>query len=311
MIRRRAAAAFIPLAVMALSGQAQFRASTSLVRLELQVVDSRGHVGGLQASDFVVEDRGDRQTVRVEEFIDGPLDVVVVAPPVSAVSFRAADNVVRFTTALVASLRQVQDRDRLGVVLAGATPSQLRPLESGPPAFGIGAFESREDSYSASYDAIALGLRLFKTSNRRQVMLAFESVGDVRSILSGDTVAELAGRLGPAFVLVASPVSVRRTVSGRAEIGVSGRLIGDPVTAAISADVVPATLERLVNRSHGTLVNLGEGEPAELITRVLTSLRSGYVVTYELPRAPGWHPVKIRVPGRTVKVAVREGYTVQ
>lgn len=51
---------------MALSGQAQFRASTSLVRLELQVVDSRGHVEGLKASDFIVEDRGDRQSVRVE-----------------------------------------------------------------------------------------------------------------------------------------------------------------------------------------------------------------------------------------------------
>lgn len=303
--------ATLPLAVIALSGQAQFRASTSLVRLEVQVLDGQGHVGGLHASDFIVEDRGERQTVKVDEFRDSPLDVIVVAPSVAAVRYRAADRVDQFVSALVASLDQVQERDRLGVVLAGSTPVLLRSLQAGPPEFGIGAFGSRADSYSAAYDAIALGLRMFTSSDRRQAMLAFEPTADFRSVISGDAAAESASRLGPAFVLVASPVSFRRTVSGRAEVGVTGRVMGDPVSATVSAPIIPATIERLANLSRGTLVNLDEGDPNTLIDRLFKALRSGYIITYELPRAPGWHQVKIRTPRRGVKVTAREGYFLQ
>jgi hypothetical protein len=196
------------------------------------------------------------------------------------------------------------------LILAAPAPRRLRPLQSGRPPFGAEALAVGRDNYAAPYDAMALGLRMFAESNRRPVMISFESAADFRSVTTVDGAAEMASWLGPAFVLVATPVSYRRSVSGRAEIGVSGRLLGDPVAAVVSAAIIPATVQRLADRSRGTLVNLKDGEPTVLMEKMVSSLRTGYVLSYELPQDKGWHPVKVNVNRRGVSVAVRKGYSV-
>lgn len=304
------AAVLVTAAFAAPTGQQQFQARVDVVRLDVSVTNDHGVVSGLVASDFVVEDRGVPQAVTAEEFVDTPLDLVLVAPPLSAVNYIAADQVNRVATGLEAFFDQVQPRDRVGVVLASPPPMRLRPLDPGRPAFGPDVFAVDRHFYSASFDAIALGLRLFTPSERRQALVAFTNAADFRSVLREDTVAELAGRLGPAFVIVGTPVSIQRSGTVSAELR-DGRPIGQPVESSISGRVVSAALERFARTSGGLLVNLAEGHLRDLMEQLVTSLRTRYVLTYELPKGQGWHPVKVRVNRRGVKVTVRKGYLLQ
>lgn len=204
----------------------------------------------------------------------------------------------------------MQARDRLGVVLAGSPPRLARPLEQGHGAFGPDVVRSVSDTYMSSFDAIALGLAAFDNSDRRRVMLAFTSPADFRSVITSQAAAELSKRLDNAMVVVALPVSISSDVRVAGEM-TDGTPVGNPVEGSIRGHVLPAALERCVNASRSRLVNLGEGAPSALMAALFASLRTYYVVTYDMPDGPGWHPVNVKVNRRGVKVAVRQGYYVE
>jgi VWFA-related protein len=297
-----------PLGVSSGGQQPQFRASTSLVRLEVSVANDSGAVQGLQTADFIVEDRGARQTVRVEESTDVPLDLVLVAEPLPSVAYLAADQRTRVTAGLSAFLAQVQERDRLAVVAARAPPSRLRPLEFGRPSFGVAAFAAGGD-YAAPLDAIAAALLEFVPSDRRRALVAFTNAADFRSTTSYVWLAEMARRLGPAFVLVGTPVKVDEKVRAQAVLGSpGGPPIGDLGIASVSGYVFPAKLQFLARRTGGITVNLGGGDPQQLMAKMFAWLRTQYVISYQPPAGKGWHPVSVKVTRRGAVVTVREGY---
>jgi hypothetical protein len=299
--------------------QPQFKASVSAVRLEVSVTDERGAVRGLQADDFVVYDRGIRQVIRIEEVADAPLDLVLVAQPMSSIAYTSgrvivdqsytvdSDQVSRVTAGLSAFLSQVQGRDRLGVVLAGAPPSRLRTLEFGRPSFDVTAFKG--ENYAAPFDAITVALREFPESDRRRALVAFTNAADFRSVVRIGTLAEMARRLGPRFVLVGTPVQVDEGVDVTARMA-SGLQIGDTVHGSVSGSILPAPLQLLARRTGGITVNLGAGDPSQLIERMFAWLRTQYVVFYEPPSGKGWHPVSVATIRRGAKVTVRDGYFV-
>jgi hypothetical protein len=301
-------AALLLLAAGPSAQQPQFRTSVSLVRLDVSVTDDGGPVRGLTVDDFTVEDSGLRPGIRVEEAVDAPLDLVLVAPPISSVAYTSADQVPRVTAGMSAFLAQVQDRDRLGVVLAGAPPTRLRALDFGRPAFDAGAFTG--GTYAAPFDAIAAALGEFEDSDRRRALVAFTNAADFRSAIGFEGLVGLTRRLGPAFVLVGTPVKVEQRVGVRA-MWHGGREIGDPVEATVSGAVFPVHLRWLADRTGGIVVNLGGGEPAELIAEMFAWLRTHYLISYEPPAGAGWHPVSVQVKRRGVTVTARPGYVVQ
>jgi hypothetical protein len=299
--------------------QPQFKASVSVVRLEVSVTDERGAVRGLETDDFVVHDRGVRQVVRIEESAEAPLDLVLVAQPMSSIAYTSGrwivdqsydvdtDQISRVTAGLAAFLSQVQERDRLGVVLAGAPPARLRSLEFGRPLFDETAFAG--ENYAAPFDAIAAALREFTESDRRRALVAFTNAADFRSIIRFGALAELARRLGPQFVMVGTPVRVDEGVDVSART-TAGRQIGDTVRGSVSGSVLPAPLQLLARRTGGITVNLGRGDPRQLIEGMFRWLRTQYVVSYEPPSGKGWHPVSVTTSRRGAKVTVRDGYFV-
>jgi VWFA-related protein len=302
-------AALLVLAAGVAAQQPQFRASVSVVRLDVSVTDDGGPVRGLTADDFTVEDSGSRQTIRVEEAVDAPLDLVLVAPPISSVAYTSADQVSRVTAGLSAFLAQVQDRDRLGVVLAGAPPTRLRALTFGRPGFDAGALTG--STYAAPFDAIAAALREFDDSDRRRALVAFTNAADFRSVIGFEGLVGLTRRLGPAFVLVGTPIEVEQKIGARASWHGSGREIGDRVEATVFGAVFPVHLRSLAEQTGGIVVNLGGGEPAELIEEMFAWLRTHYLISYEPPAGTGWHPVSVQVNRRGVAVTARPGYVVQ
>src|SRR5688572_7448615 len=273
----------VPVALVHSDQQPQFRATTSLVRLEVAVTDERGAVQGLRPDDFEVVDNGSRQVVRIEETTDVPLDLVLVAQPIPSVAFTSARQAPLAAAGLSAFLDQVEERDRLAALVASAPPTRLRPLVFGRPDFGIEAFNSGD--YAAPFDAIAAGLHEFGESDRRRALIAFSNAADFRSTTSFSDLAELAGRLGPAFVLVGTPVEVSEQVNVGAVLRDRGRdrPVGDTVFGTISGRVFPATLNRLARQTGGIAVNLGDGDPAALIADMFTWLRTRYVISYEPP----------------------------
>jgi len=301
-------ALLLPVSVAAMAQQPQFRTSISQVRLEVSVTDARGAVRGLRAADFVVEDSGRRQIVQVDEVVDAPLDLVLVVPPVSTVAFIAADQTARVASGLKAFLARVEARDRLGVVIASAPPRRLRSLADVPPSFDVAVLNEGSETYSASFDAIALGLRMFDDAERRRALVAFTQAADFRSVIGLDAVADLAGRLGPPFVLVGTPVTIQRDVRASAVTTQVKEL--DSVTGHVSGSVFPAALERLARRSGGVAIDLGSDDPTKLMSETFAWLRTHYVLTYKLPTGTGWHSVDVKANRRGVKVKVREGYSV-
>jgi len=285
--------------------QPKFTSSTSLVRLEAGVSDVHGTVRGLRSSDFVVTDRGARQTVRVDERADAPLDLVLVAQPIASVASTSAEQAARMAPAISAVLDRVEARDRLGVILAGAPPTRLRALESGRPSFDLAVF--LRGVFAASFDALSAALGEFDRSDRRRVLVAITNGVDARSTVSFEALTAMASRLGPAFVVVGMPFlippqNVRAVIQG---------VPGADATASMSAgNVFPQTLELLARRTGGITLNLAKGDPAQLIADLFTSLRTQYVISYEPPAGKGWHPVSVTVSRRDAKVTVREGYFV-
>lgn len=301
------AAAVVVVSALGLAQVAQlpkFTSSTSLVRLDVGVADDRGPVRGLRAKNFVVTDNGVRQTVGVEEFADAPLDVVLVAPPIPSFAYTSPEQAARIAPALSAVLTEVEERDRLGVILADAPPTRLRALESGRPSFDASAFS--RGTFAAPYDAMTAALGEFDQSDRRRVLMAFTNGTDFRSTVSFDALADLSSRLGPALVLVGAPVKIREQVHVAAETR-EGRPITESV-AAVSGSATPLIFERLARRTGGVAVDLGRGDPARLIADVFVWLRTTYVISYEPPAGAGWHPVSVKVNRRDANVTAREGY---
>lgn len=301
------AAVLLSLGLATSTPQPQFRASASLVRFEVSVTNDRGAVPGLRDGDFVVLDRGVRQTIRIEESADAPLDLVLVAQPMGSVAYLAGDQVSRVAAGLSAFLGQVQERDRLGALVAGAPPARLRSLEFGRPSFNMDVFDG--GLHAAPFDAIAAALREFVDTDRRRALVAFTNAADFRSIVSFERLAEMAQRLGPAFVLVGTPVRVASEFTTQA-LRAGGGTIGDPVSGVVGGHVFPVTLSLLARRTGGITVNLGSGDPTTLIEEMFAWLRTQYVISYEPPAGKGWHPVSVKVSRRGAKVTVREGYFV-
>ena len=176
------------------------------------------------------------------------------------------------------------------------------------PSFDSRAFGGGD--FAAPFDAIAAALGEFVPSDRRRALVAFTSAADFRSTLSFEALEELTRRLGPAFVLVGTPVRVEEHNRFFVD-GPTGRQIGDTQDAVVSGAVFPRNLERLADRTGGITVNLGDGNPDELMERMFTWLRTQYVISYEPPPGKGWHPVSVKVNRNGATVTVREGYFVE
>jgi VWFA-related protein len=254
-----------------------------------------------------VSDGGTRQQVRVEESADAPLDLVVVAQPIPSIAFTSAEQASRLAAGVTALLDQVQDRDRLGALAAGAPPTRIRALEVGRPTFNVAAFGQGQSA--ALFDALSAGLGEFVETDRRRALIAFTNAVDSRSTTSFEALTEMARRLGPAFVIIGSPIMIRDQVSVVAQT-TGGKQIGVPEVGIVRMSVFPEGLQSLARRTGGMTVDLGTGAPATIIAEMLTQLRTTYLISYSPPPGKGWHPVSVKVNRRGAKVTAREGYFV-
>lgn len=289
--------------------QPRFSAAVEMVRLEVDVTNDRGSILGLSARDFEVTDNGRRQDVSVDELIDTPLDLAVVMQPLASIAQIAPDQLALLSQAMTAFGVLVEERDRVSLTVASAPPTRLRLLEAGPVTFDEAARRGRTDA--AVFDAMVVALASIAepTPGRRRALLAFTNGADFRSTTSFDRLTALARRLGPAFVLVGAPVPIREDMRAVVKTP-ADRHLSDVAIATASGAVFPISLTALSKHSGGVAVNLGDGDPKELMEQTLRRLRTRYEVSYPLPSGKGWHEVGVKVNRRGAAVAVRPGYWV-
>lgn len=287
--------------------QPTFRSTAALVRIEVSVTDDRRPIEGLLARDFVLTDGGLVQQPTVYESKDSPLDLVAIVQPLQSLQQTSNQQAPRIAAGFAAFLSNIDERDRLGVLLATAPTIRLRPLSFGRQELGLTAIDG--DSYGATFDAITAGLGEFLPSDRRRMLVAFTNAADFRSTVSLEGVVEQARRLGPTFVLIGSPTRVEQSVQVKAEMGRGGPEIAS-ATGLVDGFVFPSALQLLARRTGGITVDLGKADPAELMKNLFAWMRTRYVLSYEPPDRKGWHPLTIRVNRKGATVIARDGYFV-
>jgi len=289
--------------------QPRFSTAVEMVRLEVDVSNEQGTILGLSSRDFEVTDNGRRQNVSVDELIDTPLDLAVVVQPLASIAQIAPGQLALISRAMTAFEELVEERDRVSLMVASAPPTQRRLLEAGPVKFDETALQGRTDA--AVFDAMVIALASIAepTPGRRRALLAFTNGADFRSTTSFDRLTALARRLGPAFVVVGAPVPIREDMNA-VLVTTMGRQLSDVAIATAFGTVFPISLRALARDSGGVAVNLGDGNPKELMEQALRRLRTRYEVSYPLPPGKGWHEVGVKVNRRGARVAVRPGYWV-
>lgn len=81
-------------------------------------------------------------------------------------------------------------------------------------------------------------------------------------------------------------------------------------TASISGFVFPSILRNLAHRTGGIAIDLGSGDPNELMKQAFAWMRTRYVLSYEPPVGKGWHPLTVKVNRKGATVTTRDGYFV-
>lgn len=289
----------------ALMQQPTFRSTTELVRIEVSVTNDLGPVEGLEARDFVLTDSGARQQPTVEELKDTPLDLVAVVQPLESLRMTSKHQAPRIAAGFAAFLDNINERDRLALLLSDAPTVRLRALSYGRPRLDMSAIEG--SPYAATLDAITAGLEEFLPTDRRRVLAAFTNAADFRSTVTLDGLGQQARRLGPAFVLFGSPTEVRQSVSVNA---VRGAIELARTTAVVSGFVFPKELQLLARRTGGIAIDLGKGDPAQLMTSAFAWMRTRYLLSYVPPPGKGWHALTVRVNRKGATVTTRDGYVV-
>jgi VWFA-related protein len=296
------------LGATAAAQQPTFRSTGAVVRIDVGVTDDKGPVAHLRAEDFVLTDNGARQQIRVDETQDAPLDLVAVTQPIESLQRTSDQQGPRIAAGFSAMLLDIDDRDRLAVLVASAPPARLRPLSFGKPQIDLQAIDT--GAYAATFDAITAALGEFLPSDRRRVLMAFTNGADFRSTVTLDALVDQTRRLGPAFVLVGSPTMIKQTVNvgARTDTGIA---IGETATALVSGFVFPSALELLARRTGGITVDLGKGDPAALMKNAFAWMRTRYVLSYEPPAGKGWHTLAVRVNRKGAIGTARDGYFVE
>jgi hypothetical protein len=214
-------AASVGVAGPATQQQPTFRSSTSVVYVDVSVMDGRRPVPDLTAADFVVFDNDVRQTVDQAVVDAGDLDVSVIIDLSGSVG-RPFASMVAGSLAQVADLIRRDDRlDLIGV------DHQVRRITSAPidPNRYRNGVRAIRDGGTALFDAIAASVMKPIEPGRRHLILAITDGLDTHSTIPRATRLRILARSNAVVHLIGISVAGRTlgfTSYLRGEVDVAG-----------------------------------------------------------------------------------------
>ena len=297
--------------------------STSLVQLNIGVVDKQGHpITSLTRNDFTIYEDGVKQTIQRFEPVEAPFSLVILLDMSgSTINFRDQLKLAtqRFLDALAPD-------DRVAVVQFDA---KVKPLsgfttDRSKTAWAIQNANGRGETHF--YDAIKYALQeLEKEGKRRKAIVAITDGLDTemrntdrRSFVSARTDEEaltlvksqsnselnqllsLADRQGVSIFPLALPSGDPKRLP-----------LPDPNITGIYA-AARTRLQSLADRTGGRLNEIDKLQyMAQLYREVAASIRTLYTVAYQATgdRARGkWHEIKIEVVYTDLTARTKPGY---
>jgi VWFA-related protein len=280
-----------------------FKTGVSLVRVDVEVQDSRGAgVPGLRPSDFLVYDENERQTIADFASESEPVRVLMLLDVSPSMSKWLSDLGAKSTEAL----RALRPGDEVAL-MTFATRSQLvQPLTT---------------------DTKKIGAQV--TNNIYKQMLGRETLLNEALVEAAKYLRSQEGKARKAILVVTDNESVRRAVSDdevvralhAADIVLSAVVVGKPDGVVYTKarygnpSMTPADVHRFADATGGQVIT--GTAPAQALAPVLKDLTTRYTFQYTAPSAEEGAFRRIRVemtpdtaarfPGLRIKA--RSGYT--
>lgn len=258
---------------------AQFVARANLVEVHATVTDGTGRaVPGLQATDFVVEEDGERRSVEAFATGDASLSLAVAIDR----SFSVPADVL---SAVTAGVGTVVDRlppgDRVMLLGIGSETDVLAPLDGDRDA--VRAALSSLDRWGTTplFDAVIQAIDAVQpASGRRALILVSDGVDRYSRARAADVV-----RYAREHDVLVYPVSIGRT----------GEAVWSEVAAVSGARAFHVRDAR---------------EVAVTLQAVIDELRQQYLLGYVPPANGriGWRAIRVRVNRPGARVRARDGY---
>jgi VWFA-related protein len=302
---RRAGTSFLVLALLgggALAQETTLRSQSNVVLIPALVKDSQGGiVYGLQAKDFIVEDDGVEQAVRLDEAPEGqPLSLVVAIQRGRRANYEfprmqglktMLEPVFSLGTARVALVEfdsQI-DLTRDFTKDASLFADDLRNLQAG-------------DDGAAILDAVAYSVSLLKKEpeERRRVLLLISETRDHGSLVKiNDTVAAIGQSNAVMYALAFSPALSNILDTGRGtnkdeeQGGINLLDLGYRVAQAMRKNV-PSTVASMTGGEYELFATRKKFEVR--MNDFTNHLHSRYLLSFA-PRSPhpGLHQIRVRL----------------
>jgi VWFA-related protein len=290
MRRRAAGIVFAIVAAGALLSAQQrnvFRAETDGVSVNVSVREGNRPVAGLKAADFELRDNGVKQSIETLSVETLPIDVTLLLDVSRSVEGQRLERL-KYSVGETAQLLRPEDRLRLIAVQHTLREVfAFQPGGSRPPVNSLTAAGG-----TSLYDGLVAAMMRAAEPDRRQLIIAYTDGQDTISVMSADTVKQVAG-FADAVVQLVVP-TLRTPGSSRAEV----------VPAA-------ATLNDLATRTGGQLFLMDYGDRiTDGFKRAIDEFRTSYVLRY-VPAGVargGWHEIDVKVTSGSYDVRARRGY---
>jgi VWFA-related protein len=305
-------------------GDETLRIDTSLVRLNVGVVDRQGRaITTLSPADFAVYEEGVRQSIQSFEPATAPFSLVLLLDlSGSTLSFRATlkQSAIRFIDALAPG-------DRVAVIAFNDKVKTLADFSSDYQKIAYAIQYAEGKGGTELYKALAYSLEeLGKEKNRRKAIVVLSDGLDTQ-MRNADRAAAAHAPTNEAAVASIKPelsASLNAVLNAADRQGVtiyplalpSGdpKRIADPNPQQVAIYTSARTrLQALADRTGGRLNQIRRLEDlGYLYAEVAADLRTLYSITYrpggDTPRAKGWRAIRIEVTRPELIARTRPGY---
>ncbi len=265
---------------------AVFRANADGVSVSVSVRGGAKPISGLTIADFELRDDGVKQTVQALSVETLPIDVTLLLDVSRSV---LGPRLERLKSSVVETSQLLGKDDRLRLIAVQHDLRLVFPFQPGGSTPAVSTLTAAGGT--ALFDGLVAALTRAVEPDRRQLIVAYTDGQDTISILSAESVRELAG-FADAVVQIVVPISRAGTRS---------------------AEVVPGadTLRDLATHTGGQLFLMDATAPiTDGFKQAIEDFRTSYVLRY-VPTGVahgGWHDLDVKVPSGTFDVRARKGY---
>jgi VWFA-related protein len=285
--------------LVAVRQQPVYRSAIEAVRVDVLVTDGKKPIGGLTAADFELRDSGVPQVVTDVQVSEVPFSMLLALDTSSSM---AGAPLTQLQQAARAAIRALHTGDR--AALMTFTEAIVKPTDwLDEPARLMPAIDDLNAAGATSlYDAAFAALQQHD-HGRRQLIILFTDGSDTESWLPAGAALELARRAEAVVyaVSLSSATPGERALERRSGIRLATE---QPVLTS------QKFLSELATRTGGDELSPSVNGLRATFESIVVAFRTRYVLAYvpEGVATTGWHPIEVKVKGRTATLTARPGY---